>query len=371
MMWAMAAVTAAVRCDRIGCSRWKAEDRMKKLVHGGDIYRNKNVIDFSSNCNPFGPPEGVKQAIRDAAEKIGEYPDVMCTELRETLAEKLCVPGEMIFFGNGAAEVIFSIAFALKPEKALLPAPTFAEYEQALAAVGCEIEHYMTYEKDSFGIREDMMSFLTEDIDVIFICNPNNPTGTVTDKDMLMKIADRCMENDITLVIDECFLDFAYEGQSMSMMNELANNGKLVILKAFTKLYAMAGVRLGYCVSSDTDLLERMNDAVQPWNVSTIAQLAGAAALKEDEYAERTCMEIKKERLWLADALKDEGLKVLDSEGNYLFFTGSDDLYDKLMEKGIMIRDCSNYRGLYRGCYRAAVKLHEDNVKLIEALRSI
>ncbi|MDO4518195.1 MAG: aminotransferase class I/II-fold pyridoxal phosphate-dependent enzyme [Bacillota bacterium] len=276
--------------------------------------------------------------------------------------------GGNIFLGNGAAEVIFTIAQALKPVKALIPAPTFAEYEIALRSVDTNIEYYMMNEDADFQIGEDILEYLDRDVDIFFLCNPNNPTGAITDKRRIKAIIARCKELNITVVLDECFLDFADNKDELTLFDELATNEHLIILKAFTKLYAMAGVRLGYCLCADHRLIERMEDMVQPWNVSTLAQEAGIAALRQGEYVKNSLEFIGEEKIWLKESLEKLGLKVWNSQGNYLFFKGSENLGESLKKMNIIVRDCSNYVGLEKGYYRTAIKLHHENERLIYAI---
>ena len=173
---------------------------------------------------------------------------------------------------------------------------------------------------------------------------------------------------DILLVVDECFLDFVKEPEEYSLKHSLSGFNNLFILKAFTKRYAMAGVRLGYGLCSDRKLMERMELCVQPWNVSTMAQAAGLQALTETEYVEEGRQLVFREAQWLKDELVRIGYKVFPSEANYIFFKGPEELFDFCLRKRILIRDCSNYPGLTKGYYRIAVKRHEENVKLIEVL---
>ena len=249
--------------------------------HGGDIYRHKNVLDFSSNCNPYGTPEGVKKAGAAAMELVCHYPDVECEGLRQALAAAEEVPMESIICGNGAADLIFGLALALKPGKALLPAPTFAEYEQALRAWGCETEYYFLSEEEGFCPGEGFLDHIGKDTDMVFFCNPNNPTGVAVEPEYLKKLAHRCRETETFLVLDECFEDFLEEPQKYSMKRYLKEYPQMFLLKAFTKKYAMAGIRLGYGFCGNPQILEKMKEVMQPWNVSVVAQEAGMAALKE------------------------------------------------------------------------------------------
>lgn len=339
-------------------------------IHGGDVYRYRNYLDFSSNCNPLGTPEGVKQALVYAAGQVGNYPDVKCEKLKEALSGYEQLEAEQIICGNGAAEVIFSLCQAKRPQKAMLLVPTFAEYEQALKSTGCEIVYYTMREQTGFALEEDFTeTLLREKPDILFICNPNNPTGVLTEKDWLTCILDMCVRLECLLVLDECFLDFVERPKKYSMKAYLGEYRNLFLLKAFTKRYAMAGVRLGYGLCSDLSLLERMKTVTQPWNVSVLAQEAGIAALKESEYVNAGRNLVFQERKYLKAELSVLQYKVYASEANYIFFRGPAGLAEKMKRHRILIRDCSNYRGLTEGYYRVAVRTHEENVRLVEALQ--
>ena len=283
------------------------------------------------------------------------------------------IPGkEYLICGNGAADLIFSLCRAQNPKKALLLAPTFAEYEQALVSMGCEIARYYLEEPVDFCVKENYLQVLQkEKPDIIFLCNPNNPTGITMHRELLEGILRSCAESGIFMVVDECFLDFVKEPEKHTLKGKLAEYPNLFLLKAFTKRYAIPGVRLGYGFCSDSKVLERMEAVTQPWNVSTVAQQAGLAALKETEYVEKGRLLIFRESVWMKEKMAQLGLKVYPSETNYIFFHGSADLFERCVPKGILIRDCSNYPGLEKGYFRVAVKLHEQNEKLIQVLNEV
>lgn len=344
---------------------------MGKHVHGGDIYRYQNVMDFSANCNPLGTPEGVKEAVLRSVADLGNYPQVGYAPLREAIGTYEGVEKDSVICGNGAAELIFSLVRARKPKKAVLMAPTFAEYEQALESVDCEVIRYETDEKKGFVLEETFLEMLGEDIDIVFLCNPNNPTGVLTSREFLLKVLEICRERQIFLAVDECFLDFVKEPEAFTLKAYLKQYENLFLLKAFTKRYAMAGVRLGYGLCSNKKLMEAMNGVTQPWNLSVMAQEAGIAALKEKEYVERGRNLIFEEKVFLRDAFERLGFKVYASEANYLFFAGAEDLWEMCLKEGVLIRDCSNYPGLAKGFYRVAVRTHKENAALIRALENI
>jgi len=332
----------------------------KKIhVHGGDIYRHKNVIDYSANINFRGMPDAVKEAAQKAVEYCEHYPDSHCDQLKEAIAEREGIQKENIICGNGAAELIFSLVLAKKPKKALIPAPSFYEYEQALLSVGCEIQRYVTKESDDFQPPQT---------DMVFLCNPNNPTGMILDREFLEMVLRRCEVCNTLLVLDECFNDFLDYPDDYTMKPYVNNSKHIFILKAFTKMYAMAGLRLGYGLTSNKELTNQMAAVRQPWSVSIPAQMAGVVAEKDKDYALESVAIIQKERIDMREELRKKGYQVLDSRANYLFFKGAADLYDYCLERGFLIRDCSNYEGLEPGWYRITVKSSQDNQRLLEIL---
>jgi len=338
--------------------------------HGGDIYKHKNVIDFSANINPLGLPRGVKIALMDCIDKTVHYPDINCEALREKLAFKYSIKKDYLICGNGAADLIFAISVALKPRKALILAPTFVEYEQSLRAGGSKIFYYNLKEDQHFQLNKNFLNCITSDYDMIFLCNPNNPTGEIIQKPLLMQIIEKCHKHNIILIVDECFNSFLENPEAESVMKEVANYDNLIVLNAFTKLYAMPGIRLGFGAMSNMRIRELIEKSTQPWNVSVLAQEAGLAALEETEYVTKTMELITQEREFLITQLKQSGYQVYGSKANYIFFRGEKGLFEKCLLNQILIRDCSNYRGLEEGYYRIAVKTHEENEKFLESLHS-
>lgn len=336
--------------------------------HGGDVYSYKNFIDFSANINFFGMPKAVQQAAKDAVDLCDHYPDPQCRSLREAIAKREQVNVEQIICGNGAADLIFSLVLAVKPQKALLLAPGFYEYEHALMTVNCQIEKYYLQEQAKFEIQSDFLERITNDTDMVFLCNPNNPTGVLTEPDFLKEVLYRCETTDTLLVMDECFLDFIEKAEQYSMKSCLREQNHLFIIKAFTKMYAMAGLRIGYGLCNNKGLFERMTEVRQPWSVSVPAQMAGVVAANDMLFMKESRKKIKVEREALKQELIALGYRVVGSCANYIFFKGKKGLYEQCLEKGVLIRDCSNYDGLSKGWYRVAVKSHTDNQLLLEAL---
>ena len=347
-----------------------------ELVHGGDWagYRAEfgcDALDFSANVSPLGLPAGVAAAITNALPTADRYPDPLCRELRAALAGAEGVPADWILCGNGAADLIFRLALAVRPRRALLPAPTFAEYEAALQTVGCAVQRVFLREENEFAVTEEFIDAVTPETDIVFLCQPNNPTGQVTPPALVERLVRRCAECGAVLVVDECFLDFLPDRDAWTAKQLLRDAPQLVILKAFTKLYAMAGVRLGYALCCDATLLEKMRGAGQPWAVSSLAQAAGLAALQETAYAGAVRALIAEQRPRMAAGLRALGLRVMDGQANYLLFRATPDFGEKLRRRGAVVRSCANYPGLDAAWYRTAVRTAEENTRLLQIMGEI
>lgn len=353
--------------------------------HGGDIYTNCVTMDYSANINPLGLPEGVREAVYRAADHCFCYPDSQSAALRRKLSEFHNVSAETIICGNGAADLIFQVVSAVRPKEALLIAPSFLEYEQALHSVSCNITYYGLKEEYGFALREqELIAWIEESsrsFQMLFLCNPNNPTGYALKKEQLKVLLDYCRKKHIYLVIDECFNEFLEDPQKYSVLEFLrADSCKQVfLLKAFTKIYAMAGIRLGYGICNDRSILERIHHIRQPWSVSSIAQAAGEAALEERAYVEASRSLIAREREYLKESLTALGFLVYDSMANYIFFKDiraealeeEKLLYHQLLEKRVLIRSCANYRGLDSTYYRICVKQRKENDEFLSVLKFI
>ena len=347
-----------------------------ELVHGGDWagYRAEfgcDALDFSANVSPLGLPAGVAAAITNALPTADRYPDPLCRELRAALAGAEGVPADWILCGNGAADLIFRLALAVRPRRALLPAPTFAEYEAALQTVDCAVQRVFLREENEFAVTEEFIDAVTPETDIVFLCQPNNPTGQVTPPARVERLVRRCAECGAVLVVDECFLDFLPDRDVWTAKQLLRDAPQLIILKAFTKLYAMAGVRLGYALCGDAALLEKMRGAGQPWAVSSLAQAAGLAALQETAYAGAVRALIAEQRPRMAAGLRALGLRVMDGQANYLLFRATPDFGEKLRRRGAVVRSCANYPGLDAAWYRTAVRTAEENTRLLQIMGEI
>lgn len=339
--------------------------------HGGDIYTYEDLLDFSVNINPLGMPARVREAACRGVGLSTAYPDCMCRKLRKKLAGKQRIPEEYYIFGNGAAEIFYMLVLAEKPARALLPVPAFSEYEHALNTVDCCIKYYRTQEKNAFCIDRGFLERLDERPDIVFLCSPGNPSGCVTEKNLLLQVIHMCEKLGIRLVVDECFIELLQDPERYSVLSAAEEYRFLTVVRAFTKTYAMPGLRLGYMVTSDSVLREKMEKCRQPWSISIPAQEAGYAALDEEEYIKKSRTLIMEEKRFLEKGMEKLGISYIPSDANYILFRGEPKLAEKFRRKGILIRDCSNYRGLEEGWYRVAVRSHMENAVLLRTAGEI
>ena len=345
--------------------------------HGGDIYRNEIIYDFSININPLGMPEAVRHALREGMDAWERYPDPECRKLTKKLADYYGLPASWVICGSGAADLIYQLALFCKPKQALVTAPAFSEYEGALRAAGCRILYEELKKEEDFRVNFGRMAERIDgDTELVFACNPNNPTGMMADGKELLVLAEACRKHHAVLVIDECFCELSDRPVTGSFLPFLKQYPEVLVLRAFTKTYAMAGLRLGYGICSSRKLLDGIRSVRQPWSVSVPAQQAGEAALGQGEYLEEARALIRRERERLKAGLERLGFAVYPSETNYLLFQDCREkehgnLWEELCRTKLLIRDCSNYRGLGQGFYRICVKTQEDNELLLEYLKDI
>jgi len=340
--------------------------------HGGDIYGNHVKYDFSTNINPLGMPEESYEAAVKSLKQSVHYPEIYGRKLCEELSRAEGISVNHILLGNGAAELIYALCFALRPRRTLGVAPSFSEYESAVKASGGEMVFHCLEESEEFVLNDTILEQLTSDIDLCFLCNPNNPTGRTVNLDLMHKIGHICEERGIFWCVDECFLPFWEEEERYSLKSKLEEYPHLFVLRAFTKICGMPGLRLGYGMSANKELLQRIRTCMQPWNTSLPAQAAGRAALTVKGYLEKTREYIRKEKEWLIRSMEELGnVKVFPTEANFILFRARTDLGEKLLERGILIRDCSNFKGLKEGYFRIGVRTHAENEELIRALQDI
>ncbi|MFZ5943603.1 MAG: threonine-phosphate decarboxylase CobD [Bacillota bacterium] len=351
--------------------------------HGGNLNEAsemynvpvEKMLDFSANINPLGPPQIVYEVIKDNLMLISRYPDGRNKEVKKVLANHLGMAQENIILGNGASELIFLIVNNIRPQQVWIPVPAFSEYEIAAESINAIIKHLPLQGESMDFFNLDKLSDLQEN-DIIFICNPNNPTGQLFDKLFLTELFKLCRHKGAYLIIDESFLDFLEDYHLISHMPQAVQNKNLLILYSLTKFFAIPGLRLGALIAH-TSHINRLDRARDPWNINTFAQLAGEAALKDTNFIKETYNFFKKEREFLYISLKEiQGLVPFKPTANYIFIkllppNSSSELTEKLAKKGVLIRNCNSYPLLNEGFIRVAIKSHEDNLKLLANLKEV
>lgn len=349
-----------------------------RFSHGGDVYGFERryccaPIDFSANINPLGMPKEAVAAYREAEQHLTRYPEPGCGSLIKELMSFEGISGSYFLCGNGAADLIYRLMQAAKPQNALLTAPAFSEYERALQAVEAKIDFHLLREADGFALTEQILPAIAGH-DLLILCNPNNPTGTIAPRKLMVQILEECDRQGCLLCVDECFMDFTDRKGSLTdcFRSTLPQTPNLIVLKAFTKIFAMPGLRLGYCITCNRELLRKMVLCAPCWSVSVPAIACGKAALQDKGFLRRTRSFVQAERQRLIDGISGLGGTVYGSKANYVFFRYPDEaLYQKLCQMGFLIRDCSNYRGLGPGYYRIAVRTEEENKALLAAMEQL
>jgi len=357
-------------------------------MHGGNIHlihRETGVpleklLDFSANINPLGIPGELVQMMIEAMGEIIHYPDPDYHDLYRETARFFGCEREHLFLGNGAASVIHELIGLLKPKTALLPAPTFSEYQRALERCGTEIMHFTLGPSNRFDLPVAELLDQLAGIDLLVLCNPNNPTGRLIPREDLDKILAECQKQKCHLLVDEAFMDFIFEEEGVSLLSTIDQCTHLTVIRAFTKIFAIPGVRLGAAISGNAGLIRQLRTTSIPWNVNTFAaSIQGYLNTREaDDFLHATRELVQTERVWLTRELRRfSQLDVIEGRANYLLVLlkpgngSTEKLRQALITKGIVIRNCSNYKGLGDGWFRTAVKQRSENEVLVNCLREI
>ncbi len=348
--------------------------KMHRPRHGGDIYTKKVQYDFSVNMNPLGIPEPVKEALSAAVLQAASYPEYGNFTLREAIARDLGLHMENVLCGNGASELCAAVVHALKPKKAVIPVPSFYGYEWAAGMEHTTVQYVPLQESEGFAVTEGLKGSLTAETDLLFLANPANPAGSCIPQGLLYEILEHCRKREITVAVDECFIEFTGQDSAVKWLGEFPN---LVVIRAFTKTYALAGIRLGYLLAQE-NICRKAARQLPEWNVSVSAQAAGLAVYsgqwEKDEYIRQTIRFVRKEKAYLEMELKKlmgDKIAIFPSDANFLLLKTEIPLYVLLLEQGILVRDCENYRGLGRGFYRIAVKGHGENRILADEINRL
>jgi len=347
--------------------------------HGGHI-RNlaslagckaEELLDFSANINPLGPPGCLRRVISRHLSEVTHYPDPHCLNLRKAIASAFSVPAKEVICGNGSTELIYALPRALPVTRAIIPVPSYTDYAEAASKAGLGITTLLTDVESGFSIDWSRVEAELSGGEMVIAGQPGNPSGTMFDPSALLDVADRHLST--FFVVDEAFADFVDGYQS------LASHGRsnIIILRSMTKFYAIPGLRLGYALAPEP-VIQRISEVLPPWSVGSLAQAAGAAALEDEGYAQRTRSEIVRLREQLQRCLMDlDVTRCFPSAGNYLLVRlerttlNAAELARRLLSRRIAIRVCGNYEGLDERYFRVAVRTEEENGRLLDAMADV
>jgi threonine-phosphate decarboxylase len=363
-----------------------ARENIKKLkpcVHGGEVWdvasktglRKEEILDFSSSVNPLGPSEKALESIKGSLEHIPSYPDSDSCALREAIASRFGISKDNVIAGNGSTELIYLFAetFMQKGDVALIPAPTFGEYERAVRKVGEEPKHVKL--NPNFHVNPSVFARELSGSKIVYFCNPNNPTSVLTPPENLTVIVERALEETAFVFLDEDFLEFVEEEEQFSLIGKIDRYPNLFVLRSFTKIFGLTGLRIGYGIASE-EIINSLMNAKIPWNVNCLAQVAAVAALGDEEHLKKTRELIKEEKPFLMRGLKQiKVFKTYPAAANFILIDirqsgyTSAQLKEKMLTYGVLIRDCSSFRGLDDYYIRVAVKTRRENERLLEAFK--
>ncbi len=356
----------------------------KDHFHGSDLekiekiygIKKENITSFSANVNPLGISPLLKDGIAKHIDCITTYPDRDYVELRNSIAQYCNTELESIIVGNGSTELISLFIQILQPKKAMILGPTYSEYEREIALGGGKTIYYPLKEENDFILDpKHFISKLSEDIDMLVICNPNNPTGTAIENKDMRLILDACKECDIFVMVDETYVEFAKNIDKVSSVSLTRTYGNIAILRGTSKFFAAPGLRLGYAICSNSDLMQKVNQRKDPWTINSIAVVAGNLMFKDTEYIQKTKDLIKSERDRLFKIFEESSrFKPYRPQGNFMLLQILEDgitsqmLFDRCIKKGLMIRDCSTFPYLGDNYIRFCFMNPEDNNRLVATL---
>ncbi|MCW4005114.1 MAG: histidinol-phosphate transaminase [Candidatus Bathyarchaeota archaeon] len=358
---------------------------LKPCVHGADVWeaasksglKREDILDFSSSVNPLGPSQKALDAVAQSFGQIPMYPDSESKNLREAIAAHYAGLGiENVVVGNGSTELIylFAEAFLQRGEIALIPAPSFGEYESAVHRAGGSVKYVPLGEDFCVDPRSFIQLMNDDAVKVVFLCNPNNPTSILCSPERLLEVVEAAYERDVLVFLDEDFLEFVENESALSLIPYVTRFSNLFVLRSFTKLFGLTGLRVGYGLACQ-ELAQVLHNAKIPWNLNCLGQVAAVAALNDQEHLNQTLKLIQTQKTYLLQeltAFKD--FKVYLPDANFIFIdikkTGltASELKLRMLSHGVLIRDCSSFAGLDEYYIRIAVKTHSENLKLINAL---
>jgi len=360
----------------------------KEHFHGSDLEKiekyfgipKDQITGFGANVNPLGISPKMRNGLAEKIDVITAYPDPDYTELRRHISGYAgCLP-EQILVGNGCTELISLFIQIHNPQKAMIVTPTYSEYEREVILAGGSVRYYALKESSDFELDiDDFCSKLTDDLDLCIICNPNNPTSTACTPDQMRKILARCKEHNIFTMIDETYAEFAPDDISISSVGLLKEFDNFAILRGISKFFAAPGLRLGYAMTGNLELLEDIKERKNPWTLNSLADVAGSLMFTDQEYIDQTrhLIASERERIY-QELLTWKNIKVYKPYANFILVrilkegVTAYDVFVHAIKQGLMLRDCSTFAGLEdETFFRFCFMMPEKNTELLNCLKEI
>jgi len=358
---------------------------MSTAFHGSDLekieqvfgIKKEDIVNFAANVNPYGFSKKAAEVLKEKLSVISTYPDPAYTELKKAISSYTGANPENIILGNGVTELLTLFLNVFSPKKAVVIGPTYSEYEKDLKRIGAEVVYIDAKEENDFVLSsDDIIAETPEDTDLVILCNPNNPTSGTLRKNAIEELAKAYQEKQIHLMIDETYVEFSKEAKDITAC-ELTNHfSNIHVLRGTSKFFATPGLRLGYALTKNDLVLEKVSKVQDPWNINSVAELVGTVMFTDEEYITfvRNSMDEEKEFV-LNELKKIPGMKTYPVFGNIVLVRlpeigpDSESLFVDLIKKGMMIRDCSSFKQLGNRFIRICFMAHEDNVRLVEAIK--
>ena len=359
----------------------------KEHFHGSDLekiekiygIKKEELVSFSANVNPLGLSPLVKKELSQNLDCLTAYPDREYSDLRKAISSYVNSIPENICVGNGASELISLLSKVCKPKKALILGPTYSEYEHSLGLAGGMCDYFELKETDNFVLdKENLIKSLKAGYDLCVLCNPNNPTSALIEKDVLKEICESVKENNVLLMVDETYMEFVDDKKDASAVSLTFDYKNLIVLRGVSKFFASPGLRLGYAVTSNTDLIKRVNELQVPWSVNSLAEVAGKVMFSDKEYIKNTKEYVSIERERIFERLsKIKSLKVYKPTCNFILckiISGNveaNDLFDAAIKEKCMIRDCADFNFLDESFFRFCFMKKDDNDRLLNVIEKL
>jgi threonine-phosphate decarboxylase len=356
----------------------------KEHFHGSDLekieqiygIKKENIISFSANVNPLGVSPRLRETLAEHIDAITTYPDREYTSLRHCMAEYVSADPENIIVGNGSTELISLFIQIRHPKKAMIIGPTYSEYEREISLGGGTTLYYPLREEDDFLLNStDFTTHLNESIDLLVICNPNNPTSSNIQSNQMRQILDVCKQYDIFVMVDETYVEFADNMEEITSVPLINYYNNIIILRGTSKFFAAPGLRLGYAITGNSDLLKAINTRKNPWTINSLAVIAGEIMFRDTEYIQQTkqLISFERNRIYETFAASDD-FKVYKPSGNFMLLkiqksgVTSQDIFDAAIRQGMMIRDCSTFPFLDHHYIRFCFMNPADNDRLMKCI---